>query len=435
MVLHFSGVAGVWTLDTASYIAPIHGLMHGSFVTHDGPEFLRTPGYPIFLMLTGMASNHPLWCIYCQIGVACFSVFLLFKLGMLIFRSESTAILCAFLYALEPIAIIYSVELFSEALFTAFFIGFLYALIHYMKSHKWSSLLWAAVILSASAYVRPVSYYLAPFCAAGLAVFPRGFQLVPRFARAAAFLGICAVLIGLWQVRNYKEIGYSGFTSLSESNLYFYNALGVVAKKTHTSLFVLQQELGREPLTPSKLLSLRTEGIQIVKNNPVLYTWLHLEGMAIVLWDPCATDMLKQMGLYPKSGRLMSIVVERGIPAALLWLAKNRPLPFVVTMILGAVVVAYYALALLGAPLVLKQTDVFITLLFIFTYFIVISGGAAAAGRYRYPVVPIVVLFAGAGLGRLLGPDRSIFKESGNSFDFFLAQNNDQQPRCRESAI
>src|SRR3974390_833181 len=62
---------GIFTPDTCSYVAAIRGLKHGSFSTLDGPELERTPGYPLFLMITGMAGNHPLLSVACQILSSC----------------------------------------------------------------------------------------------------------------------------------------------------------------------------------------------------------------------------------------------------------------------------------------------------------------------------------------------------------------------------
>ena len=47
--------------DTASYLEPGKNLiLHGAFATAGAPEIDRTPGYPVFAMLTGMAFGVPM---------------------------------------------------------------------------------------------------------------------------------------------------------------------------------------------------------------------------------------------------------------------------------------------------------------------------------------------------------------------------------------
>jgi len=413
ILLHSSGVRGVFSPDAPEYLAPMHAMLRGSFSTPSGPELKRTPGYPIFLMLTGMAGNHPLLSVTFQILLACLSVFLVYRTGMLLLQSEWVAILCAGLYAVEPISIFYSVLLFAEALFTALVLLFIYQTVRYLRSPSWSSLLWGAVALSASVYVKPVAYYLPVFCALGFAFLPAFVRPQVRAVRATAFLAICVVLIGAWQVRNYVETGYSGFTSLSDTQLYTYNAAGVLAHREHLDFFAERDKLDHashpEQATWSiarKLAFQKHEALHIIAEDPLLYAKLHLRGMVTAVLDPAGTDILRHLGLYPTIGGLESMVVNQGIAKTLWWVLVHKPLVSVLTIAIGAITAAYYMLAILGIPSIFKQPAIFAALLLIAFYFILVAGGPAGMGRYRYPIMPIVALFAGAGLARLIQPLR-----------------------------
>lgn len=405
LILHASGVQGIFSPDTPSYIAPIHAMIHGSFTVQNVPELKRTPGYPIFLMLTGMGDNNPLLSVAFQIFLACLSVFLVYKIGTLLFHSQHTAALCAALYAVEPISIFYSVLLFAEALFAAIILIFIYEVVRYLRSPSWSPLLWAAVALSISVYVKPVAYYLPIFCAFGFAFLPISIASRLRFVRAAAFLAICVVMIGAWQVRNYVETGYSGFTSLSDTQLYTYNAAGVLAHREHLDFFAERDKLDHAShpeqanwSVAQKLAFQKHAALRIIRENPVLYAKLHLRGMVTALFDPAGTDILRHLGLYPTIGGLESMVVNQGIAKTLWWVLVHKPLVSILTIAIGVITATYYSLAILGIPPVFRQPAIFTALILIAAYFILVAGGPAGMGRYRYPIMPIVALFAGEGL-------------------------------------
>lgn len=409
LILRSSGIQGFFTPDTPEYVAPIHALLRGSFSTPNGPELKRTPGYPIFLMLTGMAGDHALLSIASQILLACLSVFLVYTIGVLLFQDRAVALLCAGLYAFEPVSIFYSVLLWAECVFTALILLFIYQLVKYLQVPSWLSLFWAAAALSASVYVKPVAYYLPVFCALGLAFLPSCIALPLRLVRAAVFLAICVVLVGAWQVRNYVETGYSGFTSLSETQLYTYNAAGVLAHREHVDFFAEHYKLLNATHPEQAHWSLaqkqayqKHEALRIIEGSPVLYAKLHFRGMVTALLDPVGTDILRHLGLYPGIGALESRVVNEGIAKTFLWVLANKPLVAIVTIAIGGVTAIYYVLAIFGIPIMLKQPALCAALILIAVYFILVAGGPAGMGRYRYPIMPIVSLFAGAGLANLL---------------------------------
>jgi len=430
IALHLSGIKAIYAPDSHGYIAPIQHLLHGSFATNSGPELQRTPGYPIFLMLTGMAGHHPLLSNGCQILLAGFSVFLVFQIAILLFHDERVAILCAGLYAIEPLSILYGIEILSECLFTAIFLIFLFFFffLKHLRTSTWSSLLYSALALAATVYVRPASYYLPLCCAVGLAFIPLKIGVAPRLWRALTFLIICSFLIGAWRVRNYVETGYSGFSSIADSNLYFFNAGEVLAQKQHTD-FVTELGLLHWQDTPGylavhpeqvnwsiaqQLAYQKRMALRTISENKFLYLKDHLRGMAVVLFHPCATDYLWMLGGSPLSSvtAFRANVDKHGMIATLWQTFWRFPLVFLGTALLEILLVAYYGLAIFGIPSLLQSKPLLITLALIFCYFVVIAGGAAGMARYRYPIMPIVALFAGAGIAKILRLQSSLQEEN-----------------------
>ncbi len=418
IVLHTSGVKALYGADSYGYIAPIQHMLHGSFATDAGPELQRTPGYPIFLLLTGMAFNHPLLAVGSQILLAGFSTLLIDKIGLLVFTDAGIAIVAAALYAVEPLSILYGIELLSEWIFTALLLIFLYLLLRYLETPAWSGLILCACTVAATVYVRPASYYLPLCCAVGLALIPHPVKEMPRLVRALVFLLLCSVLIGAWRVRNYVETGYPGFSSIADNNLYFFNAGEVLAQKQHVSfaaelgLLHWQDMPGYLSIHPEQknwtlpqiLAYERRTALQTIAENKVLYLKDHLRGMVVVLFHPCATDYLWILGKSPLSSvsNFGETAAKYGRMAALWKSFWAHPLVFSGTAILEAILIIYYGLALLGAYKLYPPGKAVLTLALFFLYFVVVAGGAAGMARYRYPVLPIVALFAGMGLARIL---------------------------------
>ena len=413
---------GIFTPDTGSYVVPIRGLMHGSFSTLDGPELERTPGYPLFLMITGMVGNHPLLSVACQILSSCLTACLVYKIGILLFRDEDIAILCAGLYAVEPTSIIYSIQLRADTLFTSILLIFVYYLIRYLLAPSWSSLIWAALALSAAVYVKPVAYYLPLCCVIGLAILPSSMTLTPKLLRAVTFIAICAVLIAAWQVRNSFETGYSGFTSLSDRQLYFFNAGGVLAQKEHVDLLTELDKLGgldphvyyavhpeqvNWPIS-RQLAFQRNEALRTIRENPFLYAKLHIKGMLSLVLHPAASDFLAAIGMSSSQSILgfNKRIVQQGLLPTAWWAIRNSPGIFIATAALEGILLIYYGLALFGVPRLSVYRATCITLALLSLYFVVVAGGPAGGARYRCPIMPMVALFAGAGMGALIRSHR-----------------------------
>lgn len=186
-VLRAQGGGGIYTLDTPGYVDPIAGLLHGSFWLQHTPNILRTPGYPLFLLLAGFGKLHPLLWIAWQIVFSALAVALLYRIALSLSRSSTTAFPCALLYALEPCSILCSVLLIADTLLSCFIILFIYFLLSYLRTGKWGALLLSSCVLAICTYIKPVTYYLPVVIAFMFAFVPSRLPILPRLARAVSF--------------------------------------------------------------------------------------------------------------------------------------------------------------------------------------------------------------------------------------------------------
>ena len=414
IALHISGLKPIYAPDTYGYVATVHAISHGSFSTAAGPELQRTPGYPIFLWMTGMSLRHPLWPDFCQILLSGICVYLVFFIGKLTLNDSKAALIAAYLYAVEPLTLLYSVELLTECLFTTAILFFLLCMIVDQRKPSWKFLLLSALALVCTVYIRPASYYFPILAAAFLVVFPRPLAWKLRLQRAAAFLGICVVLIGAWRVRNDLETGYSGFSSIADTNLYFFNAGEVLAQKQQIpfndelGLLHWQDTAGYLSVHPEQrgwtqaqiFQYQKRTALHVIFKNKYLYAKDHIAGMLVVLLHPCITDYMWFFGQSPLA-TATAIAWNPSTPARWVLLRSTLQSHFFVVMFsvfLSLLLLFYYALALVGILRCKPRWSAYILLILASGYFVFVAGGAAGMARYRYPVMPMVCIFAGYGI-------------------------------------
>ena len=415
--LHISGLKPIYAPDTHGYVATVPALLHGSFATSAGPDLQRTPGYPIFLLMTGMSLGHPLWPVFCQILLSGICVYLVFLIGKLTLNNSKAALIAAYLYAVEPLTLLYGIELLTECLFTTLLLVFLLCMVLDQQKPAWRPLLLAALALVCTVYVRPASYYFPIFAATFLVVFPQQVAWKLRIQRAAVFLGLCVVLIGAWRVRNYLETGYFGFSSIADTNLYYFNAGEVLAQKQHIpfndelGLLHWQDMAGYLSVHPEQrgwtqaqiFQYQKRTALHVIFANKYLYAKDHLMGMLVVLLHPCITDYMWFFGQSPLS-TATAIAWNPSNPARWMLLRSIlRAHVFVVlfSVLLVLVLLLYYGFALVGILRCQPRSRSFLLLFLTSFYFVFVAGGAAGMARYRYPVLPMICIFAGCGIFHL----------------------------------
>ena len=396
--------------DTASYLEPGRNLLlHGRFITGALPEIDRTPGYPLFLALFSLIG--PATAALAQVLLSAFTVLLVWRLARAVFAGERVALLAAWLFAFEPVSVIYSVRLLPETLFLALMLLSLERLAVFLRDRNLFVLAQAGLGLASATFVRPVSYYLPVALALGLFA---ALARVPGLRWKASAVLLLSVLpwLAAWQVRNKIETGFSGFSSIVARNLYFYQAAEVEARVEHKPFIEVQSGLGypdeqrylaRHPEQAGwdqarRVEFMRSEAERVLRAHSGTALKVQLEGAAVVTFTPCASELLRLLEAYPQDGPKR--VVSEGPLRSALWLARAHPWAAALMAVLEAVLLGLYLLAARGVLSGCARREALGLLLGVSLYFLAVSGGAQAVGRYRLPVMPVVCLLAAAGLPR-----------------------------------
>lgn len=388
--------------DTIEYIEPARSLMtSGQFATNGVPEIERTPAYPLLLVPGILLGRIELATIALQIVLGCFSVFIVYKIGILLFDTHEIGLLCAALYAVEPLTIVYTSRLYSETLYATVLLICLYFLIRYLKSGALSDIILSAVALATTAYVRPISYFMPSVITVALILWTllRRSQDRKIFFHAGLFFVISMAMIVVWQARNKIETGYSGFSAISDQNLYFYVGGAILAEKNGVRFSEQLENMGYG--VPETYFSLHPEqrtwsqdevyrfrgkeGIKLVLENPWTFFRLGAENAMTTLRETGATDLLDM------------VKMDQASPA-------GAKLKWILKLPLFIVLLAYWSLAAIGVFSKRWSNGAQLMVLILVAAYLVLTASMGGIGysRFRHPVMPIVCLMAGCGLFTIL---------------------------------
>jgi 4-amino-4-deoxy-L-arabinose transferase-like glycosyltransferase len=419
-----SGTGVLTQGDSISYLNPGRNLLlHGRFFAEGVPDLVRTPGYPLFLGMTSLAGLPA--AAVANVILSVLSVFLVWRLGRVVTGDDRIAIGAAWLLTFEPISILFSFVLLSEPLFIMLLLFVLERLTVFLRKHRLSDLALAGISLAAATYVRPLTYYLVWPLALGLFVV---LAWIPRLRwKAPAVLLLATVpWLAAWQIRNKVETGFGGFTSVGDVNLYFYNAAMITAQLEHKNYSDFYQSLGWHLfneysgmvyLTPAYL---KSHPEQIGWNQTQRIAFLHAQSVRILAAHPllamkgCVTPMV-QTTFYPGVGYVNNLFglslppkvdsrVDFGVVRASLTLLRERPWEAAEKGIFILILAALYLLAVRGFLRMNRKDACIWLLLGISLYLIAVTAAGAGPGggdaRYRLPIIPVLCIFAAAGIWR-----------------------------------
>ena len=418
-----------YTGDSAQYIVPASQLITHHRFFSDGslqarvwnspvapaPEVIRTPGYPLLLVAGLLVGRVALITISLQIILNTFTVYIVYRTADLVFENRRIAPIAAMLYAIEPSGVLFSTLLSTETLFSAITAIAVYYLVRYVRQQSLRHLLAAACSLAASAYVRPIGYYLPMIVVVGLGAWTLAGNHSHK-ARISVhltiFMMVSFALTGLWRIRNEILSGYSGFSSVFSDDMYCNMAASVLATKRNVPYSEMQQRLGCYDLTiyfrdhPRQktqalgqiLNNERDEATHIFFSNPVIFARIYLEGVARGVFDPLSTEFVRLFDFYPRQGGLLETEVDNGVIKTIKLLLLDRPL-ILTTAVLLTVQLGYILGGCTALIMERARDPAFFIMLLTISYYLLLPGGPSDWGRYRHPAMPMMCVLSSYGLG------------------------------------
>lgn len=406
-------------IDTHSYIdCGISLADKGVFARQGVPETFRTPGYP-FLLLPGILSGslEPVT-LAIQVVLGCLTIYLVFRISLLLFETAGPALWAAAFLAVEPLTVITTSVLHTETLFAAYLALLLFYILRYLQDENWPNVVLAAIFTAACAYVRPVAYFLPLVLTFFLLV-----RFVQRkrwnrktFLQIAVYFFMTYGAFFAWQVRNASQAGYWGFAGGLEDNLYLYTATAVLAQvdnipreEQRKRMFALRSEHGQMGEVEVRRGS-AMQAIKVVVSHPVEYLKLIVTSASWTLGGPGLGTWLDVFGgIWNITERLRR---DRNITEAVPVPTEDNKFQFLHSsrwtlagsIFLGALLGMYWLLGLIGIVNGYAKNREAVTLLFIVAAYLVFIPALQGIGysRFRHPIMPILCVFGGGGFSWVL---------------------------------
>ena len=406
LIVRVAMLAAVWnrpgrcyTPDSEAYIKLAQSLIeNGSFAQDGSAEIFRTPGYPLFLAF-GAPFGENWWqaVIILQVVLDVALTYLVFLLGWMLV-GQRTGLWAALFYAISPLAIAASVRILSDSLFTFLITLSLLLVVFQIKSGRWWALVAAACAMGAACYVRPVGLVVAVICAAGLLAGCR------KAAQTGVFVGIVALIVFPWVIRNSASAQYWGFSSFAGDSVYFFAVPEVMSAKEGIPAAEARDRMREADardnawLSPGLAAKARArEARQTIAENPRLYAWIHLKG-CLGFFLPGAGDLLEVSGFTAGNMGTIDVLHREGLVAAVKHFFKGN----VFAAALAAPLIAVLAAQYLGAVLcIIRRGSLHmpaeIWLLAAVFIMAILLPGPFGLPRYRLPVAPLLCVAAVAG--------------------------------------
>ncbi|MDR3751764.1 MAG: glycosyltransferase family 39 protein, partial [Terracidiphilus sp.] len=435
-----TGTSSLTQPDTSSYLIPgCNLLLHGSFVADGVPDLFRTPAYPIFLAITSLAGLTA--ATVANVILSLLTILLVWKLGRAVFSDGRIALGAAWIFAFEPISVIFSISLISETLFIVLFLLSMERMAEFLRGHSLRVLAVAGLWLAAATFVRPITYYLPVALALGLfLVLARVPVLSPqqqtvawdpglRWKAPAVLLISFLPWIAAWQIRNWVETGFHGFSSAGEVFYYTYTGPGITAQVEHRLFSDVHKELGHIDFTnqsgqvylfqayldrhpeqagwnqTQRIAFIHDEAARTIRAHFGIYLRSRFPALFKMLFFP-GTGYFDRM-MYPINTRQTAGLIDQGPARWWIVLAKSYPRVAAEKAVFSVVLLGLYMFAAWG--LFLAARGVFRgalnnaclwLMLGTSLYFLAVSVamvGPEVEVRYRLPFMPFICIFAAAG--------------------------------------
>lgn len=399
------------TLDASDYIRLAESITETNTFSISAqdfgfPETIRTPGYPIFIAgVFTLSGCNIIPVIILQILLSLATILMTYVIGLEL-QGKTTGLLSAALVAMDVLSADYTNRVMAETLFTLLIILLIWLSVKFVKSRGTAVLALTIGLLTAVAtHIRPVNYYLVIllflfFTIIGIMKHWNWSKIV--ISSLLLFLP-SIILVGGWQMRNYRLTGNGEFSHISSVNIYFFRGAGITALKENKKLSEVQRTMDYDNFKknlwadkqtmPVLLRRWKEEGMKIIKENPYLLLKMQVSGMLSVILRPGGNSIVHILGYDLNELQKKHSNIE---------IAKSLGLKFKFLILSSIIYLGLLYIGVIGWFVrALKNREMrpeYFILLLVIAYFIFVSGGPEGDSRFRIPVVPIIAVLSSLGM-------------------------------------
>jgi 4-amino-4-deoxy-L-arabinose transferase-like glycosyltransferase len=382
LLLRFASVLFVHTpmiSDDKDYDQLARSLVEGrGFVLDGQPTAYRTPGYPLIIAAVYAIVGESILAVkFLQAGVDILSCFLIFAIGKKLL-GEDVGFLAAVLLALFPIQILYVSLLMTETIFTCLLLCSIYLLVSEGDRSSLKTDIYFGVLIGVAGLVRPVAILLP------LVVFLYRRSLKIQWKENIRRLVLICLTVGIvlspWVYRNYIQFGRLTITNSTGINFWIGNHHGA------SGTFSLPQGNPLQPLPDDfKRSDVGIKlGTQFIVQHPGEYLFL----LAKKFEQFFSTDywVVTVIDYHPvwRTYHHAASVYKEFSP----WLIAGSHIPYYVLLLLGT-----FGLVC-SSP---KDDRQLFLIRAVIVYWLSVHLIFFALARFRFPIVPLILIGAAYG--------------------------------------
>jgi 4-amino-4-deoxy-L-arabinose transferase-like glycosyltransferase len=379
--------------DSMTYVRPAVSLVEtGRFDSYGAPELSRTPGYPLVLALGELAGGVVPVTLALQVLLNTATVVGVAVLALVMGGGTRVALLAAAIYALDPSSIIYVSKVVSETLFTAVVTVLLIALTYWVRAGGTRALVASSILLAVGCFVRPILYFApAPLAViVGAIAWRRHAARWRALAQAALFFIVAAAPIAAWRARNMVVAGYDRFAAITDINLLYYRAAGVIARRSGEPIDQVQVRLRREWGADSTLTA--SGRVARGRERAARYFGMRAQAREVLVNDPIA------VALDAFAGAARTVLGRDTSGWALLFGAQSGSSGWeLVKVALTVFWLPVFALAFVGLLRGGWDAYALVPALVTSAYLVAAAAGPEAYSRFRLAIVPLISVLAAGG--------------------------------------
>jgi hypothetical protein len=380
--------------DSPGYIAPAVNLLagHGFADARGNADTLRTPGYPLLILLFLWAHFDLKYLVIFQHLLRVLIVLATAAFAFRLTGSRRQSLLAGILLCIDLPMLKSANDVLTEIPFTAVLSVVLALLWRESKQTKPPGLpsFISGLLAGASVLIRPVGLFFFVPAAAYLLLVRRTYKF--RVALIFVMSFICIPM--LWAIRNYRQAGYFTVSSISGYSVLQCRAAGVLAINDPGDFYVnlerRQYELDALACQDWSRVHGRDCSQMTIPEQSQYYSKY---GSRIVLQHPLAYLKL--------AGRGVAMTMLTGSPASLSGLTGMSFALAAKVLLIYTVPAFCFALFGLKEFWTINRAFFWLAAL-VCVYFVGISAGAESFSRFRVPIIPVYGILIALGVDSFL---------------------------------
>lgn len=397
-VAHFVGDYGFTTHDSAQYLRLAHNLLHfGEFSQSQTapfyPDVVRTPGYPLWLVLFGWMSSSTAVIALVQSVLGAFVPVIAAKTAKALHLPGSGW--AALILALDAGLVVFTPLVLTDGLFTLLFAIWFHRMVTVRSGLGWMT---TALLAGVLVLVRPSGLVL-PIITVVWSIARMGLKPFALLVAAAAML----LPMG-WMLRNYSTQNTFTLSTIGPNTLYLFHAAAVKAQGENRSFSTVQAEMindlnnrfdwqnDREAISEFTAFCTR-ESVSIYRNYPAEAAKVTASNLIAFVIKPPRGFFDDGLGLRKGYTTVSGFEVNSGQSLLQRLLANTSSAALVLTGYQFALQLLQTLLFALGLR-TLWHSNRRLALLIasLFVYFWFSSAITQTDARFRMPVLPLMAV-------------------------------------------